>query len=69
MAELAKDNIFAAIDLIEDFDPKIAEEIRKNENTIDCHEDSLGDLSGAAERQRAVAGRDKRGFEAFAQHQ
>ena len=42
MAELAKDNIFAAIGLIEDFDPKIAEEIRKNENTIDHYEDSLG---------------------------
>lgn len=42
MAELSRDTIFAAIDLMQDYSSKKADKIIKNEKKIDMYEDELG---------------------------
>lgn len=42
MAELTHKTVLMAIDLVNDYDAKIAAEIAENENTIDIYEDKIG---------------------------
>ena len=42
MAILTQKTLLMSLDIIEDYDPKIAQEIVDNENTIDIYEDKIG---------------------------
>ncbi len=42
MARLAKETIFSAIDLIDNYDEKVCKEILENEDLLDLYEDKLG---------------------------
>ncbi len=42
MARLTQKTLLMSLDLVDQFDPKIAQEVNENENTIDIYEDSIG---------------------------
>ncbi len=42
MADVCEDTFIKALDMLEDYDPKIADIIRKNEDLLDKYEDRLG---------------------------
>ncbi len=42
MAELTEETLMKSLDLIKQYDPKIAQKIIENENTIDIYEDTIG---------------------------
>ena len=42
MAKLSVSSLQTSLKLLEDYDPKIAEQIREDENTVDMYEDKLG---------------------------
>ncbi len=42
MAELTQKTLLMSLDLVSHYDPKIAQEVNDNENTIDIYEDSIG---------------------------
>ncbi len=44
MARIAKDTIFAAIELTKKYDKKVCETIRENEHQLDMYEDKLGTI-------------------------
>ncbi|MGN0680317.1 MAG: Na/Pi cotransporter family protein [Oscillospiraceae bacterium] len=42
MADLTKKTLLMSLDLVEQFDSKVAQEVIENENTIDIYEDNIG---------------------------
>lgn len=42
MAKIAEDTIFCSLSLLNTYDPKVADKIRENEDSLDLYEDKLG---------------------------